>query len=105
MKQNQDVDFQPEPHAWDQLTLIISDELQKSMDKKLISAADLKEAIWLAESSGDKFYDESDGMCMCQHDQARHHLLGAVSRNGSTTYEVLSAYYHRMRFDRGEQPA
>ena len=21
------------------------------------------------------------------------------------TYEVLSAYYHRMRFDRGEQPA
>ena len=47
-----------------QLTLIIGDELQKNLDKKLISAADLKEAIWLAESSGDKFYDESDGMCV-----------------------------------------
>ena len=30
----------------DALTLTISDELQKEMDDKLISAAVLKEAIW-----------------------------------------------------------
>ena len=62
MKQIQGTDFEPERHAWDGLTLIIGDDLQEEMDEKLISAADLKEAIWLAETSGDKFCDESAGM-------------------------------------------
>ncbi len=103
MKQNRDVDFQPEPHAWDPLTLIISDELQADMDKKLISAADLKEAVWLAESSGDRFYDESDGMCLCSMIKPVITYWVQYREIAPMTYEVFSAYYHRMRFQSEEQ--
>jgi hypothetical protein len=103
MKQNRDVDFEPEPHGWDRLTLVIGDELQKDMDKKLISAADLKEAIWLAEGSGDVLYDESDGMRLCSMIKPVITYWVQYRETGPMTYEVSSAYYHRMRFDQGEQ--
>jgi hypothetical protein len=103
MKQIRDVDFQPEQHPWDSLTLIISDESQKDLDKKLISAADLKEAIWLAESTGDKFCDESDGMSICSLIKPVITYWVQYRETAPQTYEVLSAYYHRMRFERGEQ--
>ena len=102
MKKILGADFEPETHEWDELTLIISDELQKSMDKKLISAADLKEAIWLAESSGDKFYDESDGMCMCSMVKPVITYWVQYKEIAPKTYEIFSAYYHRMRFNREE---
>ena len=54
MKQTRRRGISSPSHAWDALTLVIGDELQQELDKKLISAADLKEAIWLAETSGDK---------------------------------------------------
>ena len=103
MKQTRDVDFQPEQHPWDQLTLVISAELQKDLDKKLISAADLKEAIWQAESTGDKFCDESDGMSICSMIKPVITYWVQYRKTASQTYEILSAYYHRMRFERGEQ--
>jgi Fe-S oxidoreductase len=102
MKQNWDVDFEPESHAWDQLTLVIGDELQKDMDKKLISAADLKEAIWLAETSGDRFWDGSDGMCMSSMIKPVITYWVQYREIAPMAYEVFSAYYHRMRFDQGE---
>jgi Fe-S oxidoreductase len=102
MKRNRDVDYRPEPHAWDSLTLIISDDLQARMDKKLISAADVKEAIWLAESSGDRFYDESDGMRICSMLKPAVIYWVQYRETAPLTYEVVSAYYHRMRFDGAE---
>ena len=104
MKRNRDVDFQPEPHAWDPVKLIISDELQTSMDRKLISAADVKEAIWLAESSGDRFYDESDGMRICSMLKPSVIYWVQYRETAPLTYEVFSAYYHRMRVDGAEPP-
>jgi ferredoxin len=102
MKQIRDVDFEPERHEWDSVTLVISDELQKDMDGRLISAADLKEAIWLAETSGDKFYDESDGMSMCSMIKPVITYWVQYREIAPKTYEVFSAYHHRMRFERGE---
>ena len=102
MKQIRDIDFEPEGHEWDSLTLIIGDELQKDMEKKLISAADLKEAVWLAETSGDKLYDESDGMSMCSMIKPVITYWVQYRKTAPDTYEVFSAYYHRMRFERGE---
>jgi hypothetical protein len=102
MKQIQEVDFQPEPHAWDPLTLTIGDELQKDLDKKLISAADLKEAIWAAESSGDKFCETSDGTCICSLIKTVITYWVHYRETAPQTYEILSAYYHRMRFERAE---
>ena len=34
--------FEPPARKWDGMRLIISDELQKEMDKKLISASDVR---------------------------------------------------------------
>ena len=99
---NRDFDFEPQTHEWDELNLIIKDETLKNMDQKLISAADLKEAIWLAEKSGDKFYDESDGMCMCSMVKPVITYWVQYIETAPKTYEIFSAYYHRMRFDREE---
>jgi Fe-S oxidoreductase len=93
-------DFQPESHEWDDLILEISDELQKSMDAKLISAADIKEAIWLAEASGDKFYDEKDGMFICSMEKPVITYWVQYREIAPKTYEIFSAYYHRMRFNK-----
>ncbi len=102
MKNLQDSDFKPESHEWDDLTLVIGDELQKSLDRKLISAADLKEAIWHAEKSNEKFYDEKDGMCICSMVKPVLTYWVQYKEAAPRTYRVFSAYYHRMRFDREE---
>jgi hypothetical protein len=82
--------------------LIISDELQRNMDKKLISAADIKEAIWIAENSGDQFYDEADGMCLCSMIKPVITYWVQYKETAPRTYEIFSAYYHRMRVNREE---
>lgn len=98
MKHHSGADFEPETHEWDELTLIIGEQLQESMDKKLISAADVKEAIWLAEKSGNKFYDESDGVCICSMVKQVITYWVQYKETAPKTYEVFKAYYHRMRF-------
>jgi hypothetical protein len=103
MKRIQDVDFQPESHPWDDITLIIGDELQREMDSKLISALDLKEAIWRAESSGDRFYDEVDGTYVASLVKPVITYWVRYREREPQTYEIARAYYHRMRFERGEK--
>jgi Fe-S oxidoreductase len=93
-------DFESESHDWDGLTLVISSEMQKSMDNKLISAADIKEAIWQAESTGDKFYDENDGMRLCSMVKPVITYWVQYKETAPKTYEIFSAYYHRMRFNK-----
>ena len=99
MKQIREADFQPAAHPWDELRLIIGDELQKSLNQKLISAADLREAIWTAESSGDKFVDECDGASLASLPRPVITYWVEYREAAPRTYEVLSAYYHRMRFE------
>jgi Fe-S oxidoreductase len=102
MKEITGTDFQPKTHNWDDLTLVISEELLERMNKKLISTDDVKETIWLAESSGDKFFDERDGMCLASMVKSVLTYWVQYKKNASKTYEVFSAYYHRMRFNREE---
>ena len=102
MKKTTGTDFKPETNEWDKLVLVISDELQKRMDRKLISGADLKEAIWLAEKSSDKFFDENDGMCMCSMVKPVITYWVRYKETAPKTYEIFSAYYHRMRFNKEE---
>jgi len=98
MKKNRDLEFLPEISEWDALTLILSDELLDSMNRKFISAADLKEAIFLAENSGDRFYDESDGMRLCSLVKPVITYWVQYRETAPGTYEIYSAYCHRMRF-------
>jgi hypothetical protein len=73
------------------------------MDATLIAASDLKEAIWLAESSGELFCDESDGMRICSMEKSVITYWTQYKETGPKTYEIFSAYSHRMRFKREEQ--
>jgi glutamate synthase (NADPH/NADH) small chain len=102
MSRIQHEDFAPEEHPWDAIKLVIGPELQESMERRLISAADIKEAIWLAEASGDKFVDGSDGMSLCSMVRPVITYWVQYRELAPGTYEVCSAYYHRMRFERGE---
>jgi Fe-S oxidoreductase len=100
MKNTRDIDFMPEIMEWDALNLIISDELLESMNRKLISAADLREAIWHAENSGDRFYDELDGMRLCSLVKPVITYWVQYRETNPKTYEIYSAYCHRMRFNK-----
>ena len=102
MKEIKDVDFKPESHPWDDLTLIIDADLQKDLDEQLISAADLKEAIWVAESEGDRFVDESGGTTIASMVKRVITYWVEYRKTGPNTYEIVDAYYHRMRFGQGE---
>ncbi|NLO28156.1 MAG: NAD(P)-binding protein [Actinobacteria bacterium] len=102
MKEIKDVDFKPESHPWDDLTLIIDADLQKDLDEQLISAADLKEAIWVAESEGDRFVDESGGTTIASMVKRVITYWVEYRKTGPKTYEIVDAYYHRMRFGREE---
>jgi Fe-S oxidoreductase len=130
MKRLRGVDFEPVRHEWDDLTLVIPAPVQRQMEEKLVSAAEVREAIWVAETGGDFFYaaggagDAGDGggatVGAAGADSAgvgAGGSAGADTRLASLvkpvftywveyrataprTYEVLAAYCHRMRIER-----
>lgn len=102
MKLTRDEEFEPERHAWDDLDLVIGGELQRDLDRKLISASDLQEAVWLAETSGDVFVDETGGTRLASMIKPVITYWVEYREVGTKKYEVLNAYYHRMRFQQGE---
>ena len=102
MKQLRETEFEPERHAWDDLTLVIGDDLQRNLNKKLISAADIREAIWLAETSGDVFTDAATGTRLASMIKPVITYWVEYREVAPQTCEVFSAYYHRMRFQQGE---
>lgn len=100
MEKMEGVRFEPAAHDWDELKLIIPVDLQKELDRKLISASDLAEAVWLAERTGDKFHEESDGSCLCSMVKSVLTYWVQYREIEPGTYEIISAYSHRMRFGR-----
>jgi ferredoxin len=98
MKLTQDADFQPQTHPWDAVSLVIADGLRRSLDKKLIAVADLQEAVWEAEARGETFVDEATGVRLASLVRPVITYWVEYREVGPNTYEVLSAYYHRMRF-------
>ena len=89
--------FVPEAKPWDGTCLVIDDDLAEIIDRKLISRDDMKEAVWLAETSGDRFVDEADGsVSACLVRRLLTYWVRYVPRPDGG-YEILDAYYHRMR--------
>ncbi|MBN1319279.1 MAG: NAD(P)-binding protein [Thermoleophilia bacterium] len=101
MKETKDAEFQPQQHPWDRIVLVIEPELQRELDAKLISAAEIKEAIWLAEGSGDKFCDETGDTSVCSLTKPVITYWVKYRKTGPDRYEIVSAYYHRMRLAQG----
>lgn len=93
--------FAGEPQPWDNINLVIDDELAEDIDRKLISADDIKETIWRAETSGDKFIDSRDGsVSACLVRNVLSYWV-QYTQLESGAFGVLDAYYHRMRFELG----
>lgn len=92
--------FTPESHPWDGVQLEIPDNLREDLDRRLIVEDDLKEAIWLAETSGEKFVDEASGVFQCSMVKPALTYWVQYKPAGIHTFEVTSAYSHRMHFDR-----
>jgi len=102
MKRLQDTEFRPERAPWDRLALTIRDKVQKTLDDRLILSADLKEAIWLAESSENKFIEDKGGTSVASIVKSAITYWVEYRELALGTYEILSAYSHRMRIERGE---
>lgn len=100
MKQTTDQTFAPEAPDWAGVRLQIAPDLADEIDRKLISEDDLKEAIWRAETAGDKFIDGDSGALQCCliRPVLTYWVRYRALEDGA--YEVLNAYYHRMSFSR-----
>ena len=72
------------------------------IDRNLIVESDIKEAIWLSDKSGDKFYNEADELWQCSMVKSALTYWVQYKETAPKTYEIFSAYYHRMRFNKGE---
>jgi len=94
----QGADFEPTRHEWDGLKLILSPEVQRQMEEKLIAAAELREAIWQAEKSGDVLVDEAAGTRLASLVKPVITYWVEYRETTRGAYEVANAYYHRMRF-------
>jgi Fe-S oxidoreductase len=95
-------DFTLDIQPWDTLTLRIPEDLREELDRKLIIEDDLKEAIYLAETTGDKFVDDEDGVSQCSMVKSALTYWVQYKPAGPDTYEVTSAWSHRMKFSREE---
>ncbi|MDR1329057.1 MAG: NAD(P)-binding protein [Oscillospiraceae bacterium] len=88
----------PKAEPWEDISLIIAPDVAERVDRKLISLSDIREALYLARESG-AYFEASDGTRQCS--MARPALVYWVRYRLSPggTYEVLDAYYHRMKFE------
>jgi len=96
MKRLQDADFTPASHEWDGLSLSVGPEVRRQMEEKLISSADLKETIWLAEKAGDFFYDPRDETRVASLVKPLITYWVEYRRTSPQCFDILAAYYHRM---------
>ena len=100
MKELTGEDFIPQQNEWDSLELIISDELADQIEQKLIPLSVLREAVWRAESTGDKFVSEQGDICRCSLEKKVLTYWTAYKKASGGAWEIIEAYAHRMRFSR-----
>ncbi len=74
-------------------------ELQDELDRKLIIEDDLKEAIWLAKQTGERFLSD-DGVIQCSMVKSVLTYWVQYKELKTGEYEIRSAYIHRMKFNR-----
>jgi hypothetical protein len=90
--------YEPIVQPWGGVKLIIEKGLAEMIDRKLISEDDMKEVIWLAESSGDKFADEADGSFIACLTRKVLTYWVQYKPLENEAFEIKGAYYHRMSF-------
>jgi Fe-S oxidoreductase len=96
-----DAENSPLPAPWDDIRLTIAPETAERADRKLISLSDIREALYLARETGG-FFAAPSGVRQCS--MIRPALVYWVTYKPTDDggFEVLDAYYHRMKFGGGE---
>lgn len=100
MEDHWDAGFEPAQHEWAAMKLIIGEALLDDLDRKLIMEDDLKEAIWLAETTGDKFVDEQDGIIQCSMEKSVLTYWVQYKITAPQTFEIVNAFSHRMHINK-----
>jgi hypothetical protein len=90
----------PQSNPWDSIELVIEPELANRIDRKLISTDDIREAIFQSEHGGARFFDSGNGEYQCSLVKPVLTYWVRYKPLGRNAYEVLGAFYHRMRFDK-----
>ena len=83
----------------EQISLSISEEVERLMEERGISREDVEKAIDHAETTGEKFINPSSGRSLASHRPDRVTYWVEYSRVGEE-YQVHSAYSHRMEMKR-----
>ena len=91
--------FVPERPEWHGLELEMSPELIAAADEKLISTDDIKEAIFTAETTGDRFLS-GDGTVQCCLVRSVFTYWVRYKKQNDGKFEIFEAYNHRMSFSR-----
>jgi Fe-S oxidoreductase len=87
----------PESAPWDDIRLTIDPETAERADRKLISLSDIREALYLARETGG-FFVAPDGTRQCSMERLALVYWVRYRETDDGGYEVLDAYYHRMKF-------
>jgi hypothetical protein len=84
--------------AGDPMTLIVSPEVQASMEKRMILMEDVEKVVAYAEASGDKIVDRATGHVVASHRPVSVTYWVEYSADASG-FVVHNAYSHRMEVD------
>jgi hypothetical protein len=76
---------------------MIPADVQHEMEERLISSAEIQEAIWQAEATGDYFFDQEEGGRLATLTKPIFTYWVHYRETAPKTYEVVAAYCHRMR--------
>jgi glutamate synthase (NADPH) small chain len=83
----------------ERIGLNISEEVERLMEERGITKEDVEKAIDHAETTGEKFINQSNGRSLTSHRPDRVTYWVEYSRVGED-YQVHSAYSHRMEMKR-----
>ncbi len=100
MKEDWDMDFTPSANPWDALTLEISPALREKMEETLVSVSDLQEAVWNAETGGDKLEGENgEFLASLVKPVITYWVQYRPGEDGDeNSYTVTAVYSHRMKW-------
>lgn len=93
--------FTPEARPFDGTLLSISPDVREHMEQRLISAADLREAIYFAELDKSYFEDEAGVRTACLVRSVLTFWCDYRPLSGGC-FEIISAYSHRMHIGEGD---
>ena len=87
--------FEPETLPFDSLVIRVPEDVRASMEDRLITDRDVREAIKAAEDAGDYFIDQDGVRTACLVRKVMTYWVDYLPEDGG--YSVRSAYCHRMR--------